>query len=146
MPKEVINSLKQIQADSLVFYMKLHNMHWNVYGMNFRQIHEVTEIIYEKFADIFDDCAERVIQLGDKPFVKLQDCLNIAKIKEVDSTKFNTAEVLKILIDDFKYFKESINKLLEVANNNNDNVTADYASNILAYLEKELWMLKVQMS
>lgn len=146
MSKEIINSLKQLQADSAVFYMKVHNLHWNVYGMNFRQIHEATEAIYEKFADVFDDCAERVIQLGDKPFIKLQDCLNAAKIKETDSMKFNPSEVLKILIDDFTYFKDSIDNLLKFASDNNDNVTADYASDMLAYLEKELWMLKVQAS
>lgn len=146
MSKEIINALKQIQADSVVFYMKIHNLHWNVHGMNFRQIHEATEIIYEKFADVFDDCAERIIQLGNQPFVRLQDCINASKIKEIDTTKFSSTEVLKILFDDFKYFKEAMDKLLKIANDHNDNVTADYASDMLAYLEKELWMLKVQMS
>ena len=146
MSKEIVSLLKQLQADSVVFYMKAHNLHWNVYGMNFRQIHDATEVIYEKFADIFDNFAERIIQLGDKPLIKLQSCLDISKIRELDSKEFSASEVLKILIDDFTYFRISINELIELANSNGDNVTADYAGDILAYLEKELWMLKVQMS
>lgn len=143
---KVSEVLKQIQADSIVFYMKLHNLHWNVYGLQFRQVHEATEIIYDKFSDIFDDCAERVLQLGNKPFIKLSDCLNNTKIKEEDSNKFNALDALKIVIEDLSYFKDSFKELFAIANNNDDNVTADYASNILSYIEKELWMLKSQLS
>ena len=53
----VVDILKQIQADSIVFYMKLHNLHWNVKGLLFKPIHESTEAIYDEFAEIFDAVA-----------------------------------------------------------------------------------------
>ena len=76
---KVIQLLQQIQADSLVFYTKLHNLHWNVEGLMFKPIHEATEKIYDEFADVFDDVAERVIQLGGNPYVTLSDILKNAK-------------------------------------------------------------------
>lgn len=145
MSKKVIQLLKQIQADSLVFYTKLHNLHWHIEGPMFKPIHEATEKIYDEFADVFDDVAERVIQLGDKPYVTLSDILKNAKIKEESATSFQPAQVLKIILDDFEYFMKLFKELSDEADDSKDKVSADYANGILAVLEKEIWMLKVQL-
>lgn len=142
---KVIQILQQIQADSLVFYTKLHNLHWNVEGLMFKPIHEATEKIYDEFADVFDDVAERIIQLGGSPYVVLSDIIKNAKIKEESATKFQSAQVLKIILDDFEYFMKLFKELSDEADNAKDKVTADYANGILSNLEKEVWMLKVQL-
>ncbi|RDU64816.1 DNA starvation/stationary phase protection protein [Helicobacter sp. MIT 14-3879] len=143
---KVVAALKQIQSDSIVFYMKLHNLHWNVKGLLFKPIHESTEEIYENFADVFDSVAERVLQLGDKPYVTLSDVLKNAKIKEESSTKFSGEEVLNIILSDFEYFMDSFKKLSDEAEKVGDTTTTDYANGILAQLEKNIWMLKAQLS
>ncbi len=142
---KVIQLLQQIQADSLVFYTKLHNLHWNVEGLMFKPIHEATEKIYDEFADVFDDVAERVIQLGGNPYVMLSDILKNAKIKEESALKFQPTQVLKIILEDFEYFMKLFRELSDEADNAKDKVTADYANGILTNLEKEVWMLKVQL-
>lgn len=143
---KVITSLKQIQADSIVFYMKLHNLHWNVEGLLFKPIHEMTEGIYDNFADIFDDVAERVIQLGDKPYVTLSEAIKVAKIKEESKTKFKGEEVLKIVLKDYEYFLSSFKDLSSIADKAGDSTTADYANGVIAQFEKNIWMLKAQLS
>ena len=145
MSKKVIQLLKQIQADSLVFYTKLHNLHWHIEGPMFKPIHEATEKIYDEFADVVDDVAERVIQLGEKPYVTWSDILKNAKIKEESATSFQPAQVLKIILDDFEYFMKLFKELSDEADDSKDKVSADYANGILAVLEKEIWMLKVQL-
>lgn len=143
---KVTKALKQIQADSIVFYMKLHNLHWNIEGSMFKPIHEMTEGIYDNFADVFDDTAERVIQLGDKPVVTLAEALKVAKIKEESATKFDAKQVLKAVLGDFEYFAKAFKELSNLADDSGDKVTADYANAQLAALEKEIWMLKVQLA
>ncbi|RAX53063.1 DNA starvation/stationary phase protection protein [Helicobacter sp. 16-1353] len=143
---KVIQTLKQIQADSIVFYMKLHNLHWNVEGLMFKPIHEATEEIYEQFADVFDDTAERVVQLGEKPYVTLADAVKNAKIKEESATKFKPDQVLKVVLSDFEYFAKTFKELSNIADDSGDKVTADYANGILAQLEKSIWMLKAQLA
>lgn len=143
---KVITTLKQIQADSIVFYMKLHNLHWNVEGLLFKPIHEMTEEIYENIADVFDDVAERVIQLGDKPYVTLSDALKNAKIKEESATKFKGEEVLKMILKDFEYFLSSFKTLSDEADKAGDSTTTDYANGVIAQFEKNIWMLKAQLS
>ena len=58
---KIVQQLKQIQADSAVFYIKLHNYHWNVTGMDFHPTHKALEGMYDDMADLMDDVAERVI-------------------------------------------------------------------------------------
>ena len=70
---KVIEQLRIMQADSIVLYMKVHNYHWNVRGSDFPQAHKALEEIYDEFADMFDDLAERVAQLGGTPVVTLSE-------------------------------------------------------------------------
>ena len=58
-------------------------------------MHKALEEIYEKFADMFDDLAERVIQLGGTPVVTLAEAIKISKIKEETKATFTSKEILK---------------------------------------------------
>lgn len=142
----VVNVLKQIQADSIVFFMKLHNLHWNVKGLLFKPIHESTEAIYDEFSEIFDSVAERIIQLGEIPLVTLESALKLAKIKEETKTSFKGEEVLKIVLKDFEYFLGKFKELSKEAEKECDVVSVDYANGVIAKLEKDIWMLKAQLA
>lgn len=141
---KTIDLLKQLQADSIVFFMKVHNYHWHVKGMNFMQIHNATEAIYEEFADIFDDVAERIIQLGGTPNVTLADCLKNAKIKEETQINFPASEVLDGILKDYEYFEKSFKALAQIAEEEGDRVSAGFADEKTAILQKGIWMIKSQ--
>lgn len=143
---KVIEQLKQIQADAQVFYMKVHNFHWNVKGMDFHNTHKATQEIYEKFAEIFDDLAERVLQLGSTPYVTLQQILQNTKIKEVSSTEFNSRAILEAILSDYKYFLNAFLELSNIADEANDKITAAYADENVANLQKAIWMLQAQLN
>ncbi|MGX3011376.1 Dps family protein [Helicobacter sp. 23-1044] len=142
----VVEILRQIQADSIVFFMKLHNLHWNVKGTLFKPIHESTERIYDEFAEIFDAVAERILQIGGKPLVTLDSALKTAKIKEESKADFKGEEVLKIILADFEYFLEAFKTLAEAGEKAGDTPSVDYANGVVAKLEKEIWMLKAQLA
>lgn len=141
---KTIELLKQLQADSVVFFMKTHNYHWNVKGVNFPQIHVATQEIYENFAEIFDDLAERVIQLGGSPYVTLADALKASKISEESKTSFSANEVLDGVLKDYEYFAKSFQELSKLASEENDGVTVGFADEKTGMLQKAIWMLKAQ--
>lgn len=145
MSKIVIDILKQIQADAAVFYVKVHNLHWNVKGMDFYATHKATEEIYEQFADVFDDVAERVLQIGGMPFVTLADMLKAAKIKEESKTNFQSKQVAQAILADYEYFLKSFEKLSIEADKAKDKVSAGYADEKVGELQKAIWMLKSQL-
>lgn len=142
---KVVDILKQIQADATVFYVKVHNFHWNVKGMDFHPTHKATEEIYESFADVFDDVAERVLQIGSTPFVTLSDMLKVAKIKEESKTSFDSKQVIKAILADYEYFLESFKSLSIEADKAGDKVSAAYADDKVGELQKSIWMLKAQL-
>ena len=143
---KVVETLKQIQADAAVFYVKVHNFHWNVKGMDFHPTHKATEEIYENFADVFDDVAERVLQIGEKPYVTLADMLKAAKIKEESKTSFTSKDVLKAILADYEYFLKAFENLSSEAEKAGDNVTQGYADDKVGDLQKAIWMLKATLA
>ncbi|MDE7317214.1 MAG: DNA starvation/stationary phase protection protein [Helicobacter sp.] len=142
----VIPLLKRLQADAIVFVMKTHNFHWNVVGMDFHPTHLATEEIYEAFSDVYDDIAERLLQLGQKPLVTLKDVLAEAKISEESNTKFTSRQIVEAIEKDYTYFEKTFRELSEAASSAGDSVTAAFADDNLAKLQKSLWMLRAQLA
>lgn len=143
---KVIESLRTLQADSIVLYMKTHNFHWNVRGSDFPQVHKVLEEIYEHFADMFDDLAERVIQLDGTPVVTLAEAIKISCIKEETKTSFTSKEILKEVLKIYKHLHEGFESLAKLADKDDDRVTAAYCDDRLKDLEKAIWMVNAQLS
>jgi DNA-binding ferritin-like protein len=59
---KVIKQLKQIQADAHALYIKVHNYHWNVKGMDFHPVHAYTEGLYNEMSVLFDDMQKNIDQ------------------------------------------------------------------------------------
>ena len=144
--KKTLDILRRLQADSIVLYMKVHNYHWNVKGADFQQAHKALEEIYDSFADMFDDLAERIIQLGGTPIVTLSEALKTSKIKEEIKTSFRSKEVLKEVLKIYKNLHKDFENLANIADKNNDRVTAAYCDEKLGELEKSIWMLNAQLA
>ncbi|WP_419773431.1 Dps family protein [Halarcobacter sp.] len=144
--KKQIKQLKVLQASSLVMFTKLHNYHWNIKGMQFFPIHEMTEKMYEQFSTLYDDCAERVLQLGDKPYVVLGDLEKNSLIKEDKKTDFTAEYVLKNILADFETLLKEFKKLSKIADENDDTTTVAFADDNVAHLEKNIWMIKATLS
>jgi len=138
---KVIKQLKQLQADAHALYVKVHNYHWNIEGMDFFPVHNQTEEIYNNMSVLYDDTAERVLQLGEKPYLTISELLKATKIKEEKKTSFKSKEVVKAIVNDYKYLLKSFKDLSEVAGEAGDKTTEAFADDNVASLEKQLWML-----
>ena len=139
----VNTQLKQLMADAMVMFSKLHNYHWNVKGLHFYAMHDKTEQAYNQFAVMYDDLAERLLQLGEKPLVTLKDILATAKIEEDAKTDFNAEYVIKALLHDYNYFLKAFQALSDAAKD--DATTMAYADEQVSMLEKEIWMLNANL-
>ncbi|HDZ5086145.1 TPA: DNA starvation/stationary phase protection protein [Campylobacter jejuni] len=137
----VIKQLLQMQADAHHLWVKFHNYHWNVKGLQFFSIHEYTEQAYEEMAELFDSCAERVLQLGDKAITCQKVLMENAKSPKVEKDCFTPLEVVELIKQDYEYLLAEFKKLNEVAEKENDTTTADFAQENIAKYEKSLWML-----
>lgn len=138
---KVISQLNQIQADAHALYVKIHNYHWNVKGMDFHPVHSYTEGVYNDMSELYDDAAERAIILGGKALLTIDELVKTTKIKTETGTSFKSKEVVEKIIADFEYLLKSFKELSELAGEADDKGTEAFADDKVAKLEKDLWML-----
>ena len=86
------------------------------------------------------------MQIGQKPLVTLKDVLAEAKIAEDSSTKFTSRQIVEAIEKDYAYFEKTFRELSEAAASAGDSVTAAFADDNLAKLQKSLWMLRAQLA
>ena len=67
MSNNISNLMNPYLSDLVVFYLKLHDLHWNVKGRQFVEVHKYTESQYEDMASKFDAVAEAIIMAGEAP-------------------------------------------------------------------------------
>ncbi|MCW8805000.1 MAG: DNA starvation/stationary phase protection protein [Ignavibacteriaceae bacterium] len=138
---KLIELLNKNLSNLQILYVKLHNYHWNVKGMNFKPVHEMTEAYYDYFAEQYDEVAERIVQLGGKPFASLQDYLKNASLKEEIKKEFEVKYVLSAVLSDFKQLNKDFNEISKASGESIDVPTANIADDNVAWLEKQIWMI-----
>ena len=125
-----------------VLNTKLHNLHWNVEGKQFMQIHQFTEGLYDDFFQKFDEIAELMKMKGEMPLVKMSDYIEHATIEEVDAKKFDCVEVLNIVEADLKEMKSLATEIRNEADENGDfEVVGEFEEHLAGY-SKNLWFIK----
>jgi starvation-inducible DNA-binding protein len=134
--------IKQHIADVHIIYVKFHNYHWNVKGLQFKSVHEMTEGYYEWLGTLYDDLAEILLMRGDKPPVTVAGYLSQARIQEEEKTEFSPKEVLEGVLSAFTYLAEELEITRREAAENEDVGLDSFLTDVLGYLEKQIWFVK----
>lgn len=136
----VVSALNQLLADFQVHYTNLRGMHWDIKGHGFFVLHEKFESMYDDTAEKVDEIAERLLMLGSAPENKFSEYLKVAKVQEVSGISCGSDAVEHIL-ETYGYLIEEERKVIELANEAGDDVTADLMTGYLKEQEKMVWML-----
>lgn len=136
----VITALHTLLADFQVHYTNLRGMHWNIKGHGFFVLHEKFESMYNDAAEKIDEIAERILMLGGNPENKFSEYLKTAHVKEVSDITCG-GEAVEHILDTYKHLIGEERKIIDIANDANDVVTADMLTGYLKEQEKMVWML-----
>ena len=146
MKKNIAKSLNPYLSDLVVFYLKLHDLHWNVKGLQFVPVHQYTEARYEDMAAKFDEIAELVLMHGEKPVSSISEYLSLASIQELSAKSYQDKEVLQILVSDLSHLKEEAEVLRgKMAEEDIFDVVAVLEDHVAGY-QKELWFLNSMLA
>ena len=135
----VLDALQHLLADFQVYYTNLRGLHWNIRGRGFFTLHEKFETLYNDTAEKIDDIAERILMLGGVPENRVSEYLKGSCVKEVGEVSCGH-EAVEIVLDTYKILIEKERKLIDLANDANDAVTADMLTGYLKEQEKMVWM------
>jgi starvation-inducible DNA-binding protein len=140
MNQQLVVALNQQLANWNVLYTKLHNYHWYVTGPEFFTLHEKFEEYYNEAGNYIDEVAERILTIKGKPIASLKQYLDTATIEESNG-KESAREMVDALINDFKQIVQDSKKIIEAAEDSQDQPTADLFIGIKTSLEQHIWML-----
>ncbi|MGL6229341.1 MAG: Dps family protein [Culicoidibacterales bacterium] len=129
-------------ANLNVMYVKLHNLHWNVTGMGFFEIHVKLEELYTDITLDLDEVAERILTIGHKPLASLKEYLQVATISEIASQNIKATAAIQVAIADYVILLQQSQAILALAEEANDLGTQDLMGGLISKYEKTLWMLE----
>ena len=129
-------------ANLAVLNTKLHNLHWNVEGKQFMQVHLFTEDLYTDFFEKYDGVAEILKMKGESPLVKLSEYQEASTIEELDSKKFGVDEVLNIVLADLQEMKKLAEEIRNDADEAGDfEVAGEFEEHVAGY-SQNIWFVR----
>lgn len=141
MKNELTNQMNGYLANIGVSYIKLHNLHWNVVGSQFKPVHEYLESLYNALADVFDATAELLKMNGEMPLASMKDYLAAATIRELPSKELDVNSVMKIVLEDMEILKAQAAALRAGADGDGQFDVANKMEEDLANYSKTIWFI-----
>ncbi|WP_439534063.1 Dps family protein [Polymorphobacter sp.] len=142
---KVGDALGPVLADSYQLFIKTQGVHWNVAGANFFGIHKLTETQYEDLYLAIDKIAERIRALGMTAPASYTSYGKMSSIKDEESDG-SPGHQVQLLMQDNGRLCETLRNAIEIAETNDDVVTADLLTARLAQHEQNAWMLQMIIS
>ena len=142
---ELVNELNVFLSDLNVFYRKLQNYHWNVYGRDFFTAHAKLEEYYNEINEQIDEIAEHILILGGQALGRLTDYLDNSKIEEAENKKVTSDIIFRELICDYNTLEGQAIKIKELADKEDEYSTSSMIDEYIQNYTKKLWMLNQTM-
>ena len=142
MENRLLKASNKYLANVGVSYIKLHNLHWNVVGLNFKAVHEYLESIYDSMAEVLDEVAELIKMDGGYPLASLKEYLAVASIEELESRDYKILESLDILLKDLKALREEVLEIRSIADELDNVAFVNMAEDHLANYNKQIWFVE----
>lgn len=138
---EISRGLARLLADSYTLYIKTHGFHWNVTGVMFTDIHELTETQYTELATAVDAIAERIRTLGVRAPGSGAQFAKLSSVPEETGAP-SAEEMLRQLVEGQEAVIKTARSILPIADKADDQSTADLLATRMAVHEKNAWMLR----
>ena len=138
--KKTAKHLNEILSNYQIFYQNLRGFHWNLLGHHFFSLHVKFEELYNEAQLNIDEIAERILTLGHTPLHTFDDYLKNSTVK-VEKNVSDEVESVKGVIAGYTTIIKKERETMPVANDADDEGTADMLAGFIKVQEKTVWML-----
>lgn len=128
-----------------VEYVKLHHLHWNVVGSQFKAVHEYLETLYDGLANVLDATAEVLKINGQAPLSSMKGFLAVATIQELEGGEVEVPEALRTVLSDLELLKAQAEAIRAVAVQEDQYDVVALMEGDLAQYSKTLWFLRATL-
>ena len=141
---DLLNKLKQLQANAFVFYTKTHGYHWNVEGILFKQLHAFFLEIYEDVFESIDTYAEWSRKLGAYAPFQIDEVLQASNVK-YDFPTTSPLEMLRNLLDSNNQIIKDLKDAFEMADAGNEQGLANFIAERIDQHQFWSWQLSASL-
>ncbi len=136
-----IETLNKYLSNIVVMNFLMNNLHWNVKGDRFQELHKITGDLYIMMQEMTDEVAERIKMLGEFPYTRLEEYSTNSIIEQLPSKAYNPSQVINYTLKNLNTLLQLTYELINMSKKQNDFVTEakliEYAEN----LGKKYWMI-----
>lgn len=143
--EQIAEGLSRLLADSYTLYVKTHNFHWNVEGPLFNTLHLMFEEQYTELAAAVDEIAERIRALGFPAPGSYARFSQLTRIEE-ETGHPDAKDMIAQLARDQEIVAKTAREVFPLADQANDEPTADLLTQRMQTHEKTAWMLRSMLA
>ncbi len=142
MTNNTITLTNKYLADIAVSYIKIHNLHWNVVGPQFKPVHEYLESIYDAYADILDEVAEIIKMNGAFPAASLKEYLAISTVPELANQDIKDKDAIKAVLENIVFLRDEALSIRKAASDEDCFSLANTLEDHIENYNKNIWFLE----
>ncbi len=143
--ERIAEELSHVLANTYTLYLKTHNFHWNVTGPLFNTLHLMFEAQYTELAQAADTLAERIRALGFFAPGSYTAFSKLSSIPEATSVP-DAQDMIRQLIEGHEAVARAARNAFSIADDVQDESTADLLTQRLQVHEKTAWMLRASLN
>jgi starvation-inducible DNA-binding protein len=137
----LVEMMKKVLADTFAMYLKAHNYHWNVEGINFPQYHEFFGNLYEELHDAVDPIAEEIRSLGAYAPGSMTRFQELTDIEDETNVPIGVEMAHRLMLDN-QVVLNTLNMAFKLATEFDKQGLADFLAGRIDVHNKHGWMLR----
>lgn len=139
--KAIADGLSAVLADTFALYIKTHGFHWNVTGPMFNTLHTMFMQQYTELWNALDEIAERIRALGYPAPASFTQFAKLTSVAEEAGVP-RAEDMIRQLVEGHETVARTARRIFPLAEEANDQPTADLLTQRLQIHEKTAWMLR----
>jgi len=140
--KAIAEGLSRLLADTYTLYLTTHNFHWNVTGPMFNSLHDMFMLQYTELWNAVDPIAERIRALGVVAPGSYAQFSALSSLKDVPVDPPKAMDMVALLAQGHEGVARTARSVFPLADEANDQPTADLLTQRMDIHEKTAWMLR----
>lgn len=140
--EKIAGGLNRLLADSFTLYLTTHNFHWNVTGPQFNSLHQMFMDQYTELWNAVDPIAERIRALGFAAPGSYATFGKLTSLPGAPDKPPKAMQMVELLARGHEAVARTAREVFIVADEANDQPTADLLTQRMDIHEKTAWMLR----
>ena len=138
----IAEGLSRLLADTYTLYLTTHNFHWNVTGPRFTSLHAMFMVQYTELWNAVDPIAERIRSLGHKAPGSYAQFVALTSLSDAPTVPPAALDMVRVLVNGHEAVARTARSIFAIADEANDEPTADLLTQRLTVHEQTAWMLR----